>query len=406
MVVVAQLGARMHYAVPALFARSGMLERLYTDIYAPSLPEPIRGWLSRFGPAPLRRWIGRVPEDIPEEKIISFCAMGLEYYRRQWFASAGGSAISAHLWAGQEFCRSAIKKGLGNARTVYTFNSAGLELLEFAKNKGLFTVSEQTSAPSRIYSEIVNQEEATYRRWTASQTRASRALAFEDRERMEWEAADLIVCGSEFVRQGIRRIGGPAERCCIVPYGVRQLSPLEERTHRHRPLRVLVVGSVQLMKGPQYVMAAAKILKGQAEIRIAGQLGITSFAQDLLSKHVTLLGAVPRSDIHRQFAWADVFLLPTLCEGSATVCYEALSHGLPVITTANAGSVVRDGIDGFVVPIRDSAAIADRLERLADNDDLWAAMAAHARDRASEYTLDRYEERLLSALQQSCQSVN
>ena len=58
------------------------------------------------------------------------------------------------------------------------------------------------------------------------------------------------------------------------------------------------------------------------------------------------------------YAWADVFLLPFICEGSAMVTYEALSWGLPVITTHNAGSIVRDTVDGWLVPYRDSEAIA------------------------------------------------
>src|SRR5690606_13675779 len=92
------------------------------------------------------------------------------------------------------------------------------------------------------------------------------------------------------------------------------------------------------------------------------------------------------------------FLLPTLSEGSAMVCYEALAAGLPVITTPNAGSVVRDGVDGFIVPIRDGLAIAERLERLATEPGLLEQMSANALETAKEYTLDKYATRLLQAL--------
>jgi glycosyltransferase involved in cell wall biosynthesis len=134
---------------------------------------------------------------------------------------------------------------------------------------------------------------------------------------------------------------------------------------------------------------------------MAGALHVTPYARELLSSHLSLLGEVPRAEIHRQFAWADVFLLPSICEGSATVCYEALSHGLPVITTENSGSVVRDQVDGFIVPIRDAESIADRVERLADDADLRARMSGNALARASEFTLEKYGERLLEALRQT-----
>ena len=92
----------------------------------------------------------------------------------------------------------------------------------------------------------------------------------------------------------------------------------------------------------------------------------------------------------------DVFLLPSVSEGSAGVCYEALAAGLPVITTPNAGSVVRDGIDGFIVPIRSPEAIIEKLDRLASDPDLLAFMSKNARERSADYTLERYGERLLS----------
>jgi glycosyltransferase involved in cell wall biosynthesis len=77
-----------------------------------------------------------------------------------------------------------------------------------------------------------------------------------------------------------------------------------------------------------------------------------------------------------------------------------------VITTPNAGSVVRDGVDGFIVPIRDVAAIVDRVERLAGDSELWAEMSANALARASEYTIEKYGERLLAALQDAGFTVN
>jgi len=106
-----------------------------------------------------------------------------------------------------------------------------------------------------------------------------------------------------------------------------------------------------------------------------------------------------------QYAWADVFLLPTLCEGSATVCYEALAAGLPVITTPNAGSVVRDGLDGFVVPIRDPEAIAEKLEILARDRELLWWMSNKARERAREFTVEKYGERLIATLRVAMQGA-
>ncbi|MGA9673639.1 MAG: glycosyltransferase family 4 protein [Terracidiphilus sp.] len=398
MVIVAQLGARMHYAVPVILQRAGILERLYTDICAPRRLRPVLNAVARVGPASLRRWLGRIPAGVPSEKIVSFNAMAFEYYKRR-NAPTPGALTAANLWAGPLFCRRVIRCGLGNATSVFTYNGAGLELLRHARTLGLLTVMEQTIASVEVEDKLIEVEETDHPEWELPRAKDPFRSAFSQREQLEWETSDIILCGSEFVRDSIRTSGGPVERCRVVPYGVRLPSSVKLRDRRHTPLRVLTVGAVGLRKGAPYILEVARALGKKAEFRMAGKLDITSDAQKLLSSHVTLLGGVPRSEIHQQFEWADVFLLPTLCEGSATVCYEALSYGLPVITTPNAGSVVRDEIDGFIVPIRDSAAIVDRIERILDDSDRWETMSGNALKRSAEYSLEEYGERFVSAIQ-------
>ena len=111
-----------------------------------------------------------------------------------------------------------------------------------------------------------------------------------------------------------------------------------------------------------------------------------------------MVGQVPRSQIHQHYAWADVFLLPSICEGSATVTYEALACGLPVITTPNTGSIVRDNIDGYIVPIRDVEAIASRLELLISQPELLQQMNAQALKISELGSLTSYQTRLLQVL--------
>jgi glycosyltransferase involved in cell wall biosynthesis len=102
--------------------------------------------------------------------------------------------------------------------------------------------------------------------------------------------------------------------------------------------------------------------------------------------------------VQEEFRRADLFVLPTLAEGMALVHLEAMACGVPVITTPNCGSVVRDGLEGFIVPIRDPRALADRTQQLLEDRDLRQRMGAAARKRARDYTWARYGERLLSAL--------
>ena len=97
-------------------------------------------------------------------------------------------------------------------------------------------------------------------------------------------------------------------------------------------------------------------------------------------------------------AAADVFVFPSLFEGSAVVTYEALACGLPGVVTPAAGSVIRDGIEGFVVMPRDVTALAQRMEQLGQSPQLRARMSAAARSRALEFDWPRYHGSILDAV--------
>jgi glycosyltransferase involved in cell wall biosynthesis len=389
----------MRYAVPRILHGSGELEHFFTDICSN------KGWPRLCGLVPakfqsdgIRRVAGRAPGGVPSDRITAFNLFGVRYAHRRRQARSDSEFLQAHIWAGQEFCRQVVARGLRGARGVYAFNTAGLELLEAARARGCRTVLEQTIAPHRLERALLGPEQDRYSDWQGPPVPHEKVAEYCEREEAEWGLADMIVCGSPFVRSSIAECGGPAERCVVVPYGVEGSVEMAPRANHDGPLRVLVVGAVGLRKGSPYVLEAARALQGKAAFRMVGKLDCWSSAAAILSEVVELTGSVPYSEMSKHFAWADVMLLPSLCEGSATAVYEALAASLPVICTYNTGSVVRDGVDGFIVPIRDSQAIVDRLLRLSSDPDLRRQMAESARGRAGSFDLAAYGRRLMEVL--------
>ncbi|MBD2201175.1 glycosyltransferase family 4 protein [Calothrix sp. FACHB-1219] len=397
--IVALLGARMHYAIPRILQQAGLLNHLYTDICAvKGLPQLLQLVPQSLQPPSLRRLLGRVPQKIPIERITAFNRFGLEYTQKLRQARSPAETTATFLWAGKTFCQLILEQGWGNASGIYTFNTAGLELLQNARQRGLLTITEQTIAPKAIEYKLLQEEYQNFPDWERPLKENSSLIEFSAREQAEWLTADIILCGSEFVREGVIACGGSAERCQVLPYGVDLRFSLPERLPHAESLRVLTIGGVGLRKGSPYVLDVAKQLQGLAKFRLVGPLNTKPEIESALTTHVKLIGAVPRSQILDHYAWADVFLLPSICEGSATVIYEALAAGLPVICTPNAGSVVRDGIDGFIVPIRNPEAIVQKIELLARQPELRRQMSQNALKRANEYTLDKYGQRLLKIL--------
>src|SRR5690242_6363361 len=89
---VAQVGARMHYGIPRILAASGMLERLYTDLYAGPVLRQALKVLPASGP--FSRLTGRHALGVPDGSVISFPGFGLEYAARLRRASS-----EAERWA-------------------------------------------------------------------------------------------------------------------------------------------------------------------------------------------------------------------------------------------------------------------------------------------------------------------
>jgi glycosyltransferase involved in cell wall biosynthesis len=403
-VIVSQLGARMHYAVPRIFARAGSLETLYTDICA------TKGWprLLRHLPRPLqpgaiRRLNGRIPRDVPAERIVTFPEMGAWYVARRMQARTRGEETRLALDEAHAFSARVAASGFGAASGLYGIAGECLGQLEAARRQGLWTAVEQIIAPRMMVDRLVAREIERFPDWGMRKDDDPFGELFADQERAEWAVADCIVCPSTFVRDGVVAAGGPPEKCVVVPYGIEidagSSRPARTGDDGGRRLRVLTVGAVGLRKGAPYVLEAAWRCADFADFRMAGPIQVSARAASQLRGAVDLRGIVPRAEIAEHYAWADVFLLPTVCEGSATVTYEALLAGLPVITTPNAGSVVEGGLDGLILPLGDVGGITRGLRALHANRDRLAAMSMAAKRKARQHSIEAYGERLMAALE-------
>jgi len=163
---------------------------------------------------------------------------------------------------------------------------------------------------------------------------------------------------------------------------------------------ILTTGTLMWRKGYEYALIAVRELvdRGYNHIylEIIGggpeeqRVRYTIF--DLgLESHVTLAGRVPPETVRDKLQQADAFILASLSEGISNAVLEAMSCGLPVVSTDCGGmtEAITDGVDGFIVPTRASRQMADKLQHLIDHPDEAARMGERARERVLEaFTLD------------------
>lgn len=399
--IVAQLGARMHYAVPRIFAETGSLAIFYTDICVSArIDALIPKRFKRLLPGAVQRLLGRTPGRTVDMKTVMLPLFGLRYAFLIKRAGTVSAQSEVYLWAGNRFGDRVVAAGLGNARGVYAFNGAALEIFREAKLRGIRCVLEQTIAAK--WKHLLLSERCKWPNWFDDSTLVDDIeAAVDERELAEWQLADMIVCASEFVKMSIASCGGPVERCIVIPYGIPDSFDWREPRRQEGPLRVLTVGQVGPRKGSQYVLSAAKQLKGAAVFRMVGAIDVNEKIEAELRQHVELFGVVPRYAISEQYRWADVFLLPSICEGSATVTYEALACGVPVICTPNTGSVVRHGYNGYIVPAQDTHVIVSTLSKLVSDRELVRQLSIACRTSVTDISFGRYKQKLLACLNET-----
>ena len=398
--VVAQIGARHGYAVPAILEKAGMLERFYTDITADI---GFGRWLVKCGPlmgfrrAAARLAARRVPDCIrPRTTTFARPCFWFACNRALCPPDAEDRFRQQLRWS-RALGFAMVRRGLGNATHLYSTLGECGPLLAESKRRGLRVVTEIYILLST--ERIVERENDLFPDWEPQPIDGDAIRREFPGENELIARTDFAVCPSEAVRCDLEQnFGFPAQRSAVVPYGLDE-SWFEESS-RSVTGRVLFVGTVCLRKGIHYLAMAAGYLRAKGrcyEFRVAGDF-TPQIANHPDAKHLNFLGRIPRRELRREYAAADVFVLPSLAEGSAEATYEALAGGLPVVTTAASGSVVRDGIDGRIIPERDPAALAMAIEQIIENRPLRAKMGKSAGTRAFGYTLDCYGERLVTAL--------
>jgi glycosyltransferase involved in cell wall biosynthesis len=320
------------------------------------------------------------PTEIPGEKIR---ATGLPSRALRKLATFDASGW---LWHLQNLLFDAwASRRLEPADLFHVWNNHGLASLRRAREMGMVTVVNRASSHPLYCTRLLKEEHARWEiAFRSSQSALRRSVA-------EMEEADYVLIPSDFVRCSFLEEGFPEHRLLQVSFGAdtTRFRPAEERDSH--PFRVLFVGQIGIRKGIPYLLEAWQQLGWRdAELWLVGR--IEAGISPILTRWerlpgMKISGYVP--DPASLYQQADVFAFPTIEEGSALVTYEALACGLPVVTTPNAGSVVRDGVEGFIVPLRDVNALAERLERLRGDERLRQEMGRAARRRAVAHTWDR-----------------
>jgi glycosyltransferase involved in cell wall biosynthesis len=163
-----------------------------------------------------------------------------------------------------------------------------------------------------------------------------------------------------------------------------------------KKIRFIFSGAVNYRKGINFLLKAWNEANLEnAELLICGRVykTIKKEIKKYKNNNVKFLGFV---DVKEYLRSSHVFIFPTLLEGSAKAVYEAMSYGLPVITTENAGSIVENGQSGFIINIGDVESLKEKILYFYNNRNKIEEMGISAFQKVKQYTWENYGKNVVN----------
>lgn len=224
------------------------------------------------------------------------------------------------------------------------------------------------------------------------------------RLKKEIASADFFLAGSTFVKKSLEFSGVSSSKIFVCPYGV-DLDEFSNKEYMEsldsRRVRFVFVGGTKQIKGLSYMLQAFQMIDHRhATFTIIGKDDLSNDLKKKYGTDVNFLGIINHRDMPRILRNYDVMVFPSLGEGFGLSILEAMATGIPVISSTNTGinDYIRDGYNGFIVPIQNANAIADKMRWFIDNRKEIPKMGYNATITAKQFTWDSYYEKVGSAI--------
>ena len=357
------------------FHKHGMLGKLFTAFAAqkhPILKNLIRGRVDQ--------------ENIPPKFIQTYLAYAVKAKLKR----------KPVVELNEEFDQWVARQLVKSPEFSVFIGWAGISLnsIRAARSLGKTTIIERGSSHILFQKRLLSEEFARFNlKFTIDQ-------AVIDKEMQEYEEVDFISIPSQFVKRSFIEMGVPESKLVVNPYGSPNLFKPVLQQEKARPFRILYMGSISVRKGIKYLLDALTTLDFPYEAWFLGSCDAATrqLIEAYDNPNVKLWGHIEQSQLPGYISACDVFVMPSIEDGFGMVIPQAISCGIPVVTTHNTGGadILDIGKTGFVVPVRDSDAISEKITRLFRNPELLAEMKMHCRDKRNHVTWDDYGKKYVA----------
>lgn len=347
-----------------------------------------------------RTWIppqGVLLNSYPWEEVVRMTLIKSGLCRR-----LGWNASGPIDWVYTSLDKKVAQRHLQGVNGVYAYEDGAAITFQAAKKQNILCLYD-LPIPFYRTSRDIQAEEAKLFPDLASTLQAIKEPAWKlERKEREVKLADHIFVASSMTKKSLLDIGINSEKISVIPYGA-PIDYFQPQPKQNKTFRALFVGRVGLRKGVHYLLSAWQELQlPEAELLL---VGVNEFPSDYLQQdwhNVRYVQSVPHHTLGDYYNSADVFVFPSLVEGFGLVLLEAMACGIPIITTPNTAGpdIITDGLEGFIVPIRDTNALKEKLDWCHNHPQKLAQMGRAARKKAEQLTWDLYRQRLSSRIQE------
>ena len=322
-------------------------------------------------------------QGIPMDLVHTFPYLHMSQFAAMRYG-LGGSAFGLELsWWVALTLDGYVADRLPDCDVFIGISGSGLKTGRLAQKRGGKYICDRGSSHIRYTNEILTEE---YRRW--GQEFEGVYHKHITREEHEYDQADLITVPSKFARRTYIEMGVPPEKLRHVAYGADLSRFSKVADPPVDSFEVLCVGHIAFQKGVPYLLEAfEKFRHPHKRLTMVGAVApeMEQFLKGKQWEHVEFLGNVPHARMKDVMSRSHVVVFPSINDGFGMVIGEAMACGCPVISSENSGGIdlIKDGHEGYVVPIRDSASITDRLEQLAQDPVLRETMGVRSLERVA-----------------------
>jgi alpha-maltose-1-phosphate synthase len=325
-------------------------------------------------------------EALPADLIVTFPWLHAPYMGLPYRRFLGNRILRAWEYADKVALDRYVSLRLPECDVFVGLSGSASKSGRKAHASGAKYVCDRGSSHIRAQDDLLREE---HHRWGVQYAGIDpRVIELEEAEYAE---SDCITVPSSFNVRSFVEYGVPEAKVKRIPYGVN----LEKFYPTGAPARdqfdILFAGNMSLRKGVQYLLQAFRSVQHpKKSLTFAGDAPAQFIdimkRSSLWPEHVRVLGHVPQQRLRDLMSRSHVLVLPSIEEGLAMVQAQAMACACPVIGTAHTGAedLFEDGVEGFITPVRQPDALADRLQLIADD--------IEVRSRLSEAAIARVKQ--------------